>query len=178
MAFTSIVSQHITDIQPNAIDTHISSYVTLLVWCKRIDIVHSCWEREVHFHALDALAKARTTLELRGYYACLVSDTPALRRFFATLAPRLFWTCSKFVHALHAHGDCTAIAIRSNCASTAFYTFPPRSTTWWERSAIGVWCDGGIRPQRSAQQRKTAGTSLEESLIQIYFVWKLSATKL
>jgi len=35
----------------------------------------------------------------------------------------------------------TTIAIRSNCASTAFYTFPPRSTNECDRRLL--WCDGG-----------------------------------
>ncbi len=85
---------------------------------------------------------------LRSYYA---GTALVLRSFSATISPRLFLTCSKCCHALHAHPDSTTLerdgatmAPRLHHALTTLFTISPRSMivvrAWCNRGAIVLWC--------------------------------------
>jgi hypothetical protein len=85
---------------------------------------------------------------LRWYYA---RTTLVLRSLFSTLSPRLFLTCSKCCHALHAHPDRqhhararwrhdrTTIAPRSYCALHDLTTLDDHGT-----SVVQSWCDRAL----------------------------------
>ena len=102
-------------------------------------------------HAGDTLI----TFALRPNYAGTTLVPSVLRHtyarttlFFRHARTTIFLTCSKFDHALHAHGDCialdrvryttiedrTAILLRS-------LRFQHALRAWWERSEIVLWCD-------------------------------------
>jgi len=117
----------------------------LTTWCKRIDIVlrtGSTFSRSRR--ACESSYYARVTWILRFPRLEYALTTPALRCFFGTLAPRLFWTCSKFGDALHAHGDCITIYRDRNKIELCFYCVLHVSATLDERGGSVVRSASGV----------------------------------